>query len=114
LHRPDVFGRAVAISSACYLLATCDALRAGIVAQAKRQPGTKVLLAVGEREIADNRAINDELGPLLGVEVQVVPNADHDWAALIATRMHNDGGEFGSQIAAFHLAGFANALTPPR
>jgi enterochelin esterase-like enzyme len=114
LHRPDVFGRAVAISSACYLLPNCDALRAGIVAHAKRQPSAKVLLAIGEREIAKNRAINDELAPLLGVEVQVVPNADHDWAAQIATRMRGDVREFGSQIAEFHLAGFALAPTPPR
>ena len=104
LQRPDVFGHAAALSSACYLLATCATLRKDLVDKAKLGRNAQVMLAVGEREPAANRAISEELAPLLGTSVEVLPDVDHNWAALLATR------ELGQRIAAFHSNGF---VSPP-
>lgn len=103
-HRPDLFGRVVAFASACYLLSTCGAQRAALVAQAKRNPAP-VLLAVGEREAAANRAISEQLAPLLGVVVEVVPRVDHDWKAQLEV--------LGARVAAHHLEGFATSSSRP-
>ena len=107
LHRPDVFGQAVALSSACYLLSTCRELRRGLVTRAKLQPLARVMLALGEREISQNRALSEELAPLLAAELQVVSGVDHDWAALIGSGA--TAPRLGERIAEFHLSGFAGA-----
>ena len=99
LERPDLFGRAVGFSSACYLISSCGELRSGLVKLAKRRPAPSVLLAIGEREPANNRAISEELSGLLGVKMEVVPRVEHDWAAQLA--------QLGPRVAEFHLAGFA-------
>jgi enterochelin esterase-like enzyme len=109
LHHPDVFGHAVALSSACYLLPSCDAIRKGLVAQAKLHSALPVMLGVGEREIAQNRAISAELAPLLRVPVVQIAGADHDWAAQLASV--TQGRSLGQRISEFHLAGFAGEIT---
>jgi predicted esterase len=103
LQRPDVFGRAVALSSGCYLLSSCAAQRAALVGGARQHPHADVLLAIGAREAPMNRAIGEELAPLLSTQLVVVPDADHDWASQLANR------EFAQRIADFHLAGFAKS-----
>ncbi|MEY4575780.1 MAG: hypothetical protein RL701_483 [Pseudomonadota bacterium] len=111
LHRPDVFGQAIAASAACYLLPTCAALRANLVAQAKRHNTARVWFVVGEKEYEQNRAISDELAPLLSVQVETIPGVDHDWGKQIAA------GGVAERIAAFHLTGFEPArevVSPPR
>lgn len=104
-RRPTVFGRAVGSSSACYLLETCGAIRKGLAERA-RAPGVgPVLLTIGAKENADNRAVNEELAPLFGVKLVSVPGADHDLRAQYHTRVGDQ--LLGQQVAAFHLAGFA-------
>lgn len=105
MRRPEVFGRAVAASSACYLLSTCGQLRESLRSHAAQGKG-RVLLTVGARENRDNRTITEELAPLLGVEVVEVPGADHNLAAQLKTRVGDR--ELGSRFAEFHLAGFAH------
>lgn len=110
LHRPDVFGQAVALSSACYLLPTCDALRKSMIAQARlRGPGVRVMLGVGEREDPKNREISQELASVLRVPVEIVAGADHNWSAQLATR--SAGRTLGERIADFHLSGMSAAQT---
>jgi enterochelin esterase-like enzyme len=110
LQRPDTFGHVAALSSACYLLSSCRALREKLSALAQRADGPRVLLAVGARESAQNRAVNDELAPLLGVTVSTLPDADHDWAALLRADVR--GAAFGQHIAEFHLRAFGAAAAP--
>lgn len=100
LRHPDRFGRAVAGSSACYLLSECDAIRAQLRAAADKSLQSRVLLSVGEREDPKNASINEELAGLLGLTVKRIAGADHNWGAQLNTQ------EFGEQVAAFHLAGF--------
>jgi pimeloyl-ACP methyl ester carboxylesterase len=104
-RRPDVFGRAVGLSSACYPIGTCGVLRESLRARAREARPGSVMLSVGAKENADNRGVNDELAPLFGVPLLVLPDLDHDWPAQLATPV----GEhpLGKRIADFHLAGFA-------
>lgn len=103
-RHPRVFSRAVAASSACYLLPNCEAIRKSLRAHAKDPGVGPVLLSIGEREGRDNRAVNDELAPLFGVSVRELPGADHDYTVQLATRV--GGRPFGEHVAAFHLQGF--------
>lgn len=100
----QTFGRAVAMSSACYLLRNCDKLRSDIRERAGKEHVGSVLLAVGERENEDNRRMSEELAPLFDVKLVRVPKRDHEWAAQLSTKMGEE--TFGEKVAAFHLAGF--------
>ncbi len=104
-RHPGVFGRAVAGSSACYLISACGALRENLRTGAKAMAPDRVMLTVGAKENADNRSVNEELAPLLGVELLKVPNADHDWPLQLRTNLGTES--LGQRVAKFHLAGFA-------
>jgi enterochelin esterase-like enzyme len=104
LRHPETFGRVVAGSSACYLLSSCDALRAELRARAKPALAKRVLLSIGALEASKNAAVNDELARLFGIQVIRIPGADHNWSAQLETQL--EGSAFGKRVADFHLAGF--------
>jgi enterochelin esterase-like enzyme len=101
LQRPDVFGQVVALSSACYLLPSCQAMRARLLEKARTLRDARVLLAGGGREMAQNREVHHELAPLFRATVETVDGVDHDWAALLRAPM------LGQRIAEFHAHGFS-------
>jgi enterochelin esterase-like enzyme len=105
LQHPDRFGRAVAGSSACYLLSSCGAIREQLRARAQPTLAGRVLLSIGAREAAQNGEVNLELARSLGIEVTRIPGADHNWGAQLKTRLGTR--EFGQLLADFHLRGFA-------
>ena len=99
---PGTFGRAVGLSSACYLLPNCEALQKALLDMATSNQG-RVLLAVGARENEKNRALNQKLARSLGSPLLEIPDADHDWKAQLETPMGEH--RFGERVAQFHLSG---------